>query len=376
MFVLNDDLSIYATRGDIVFFTVTAEDKGKTYTFKAGDVVRIKVYDKKNAKSVVLEKDFPVTADAESVEILLTGEETKFGDVISKPKDYWYEVELNPMSNPQTIIGYDEDGAKVFKLFPEGKDLEEYIPDAEDIPFVDTELDLTSPRPVQNQAVTRAVVHLRAAFETLNAASVNMANTMELENASTDEEIAVERARINNIVKGNTPDGAEVTDIRIGFDGKTYATAGEAVRGQIKTLARGRFALATLIPSGNGSYPSISTTDKTFTMGGDTLIISDRLPLGYVSLLESKGNHTVTWGDEITSTAICFYYNIATDKLVATNYSARVVDYNYILLATLRTGWGKIKSQAICSCPLPLSFSKIRFPSSIFLDSYKDSPNV
>lgn len=122
MFVLNDDNSIHATRGDIVFFSVSAEDDGKPYKFQAGDVVRFKVYGKKDAENVVLQKDFPVLEVTENVEIFLTEEDTKIGEVISKPKDYWYEVELNPGDNPQTIIGYDEGGAKVFKLFPEGGD--------------------------------------------------------------------------------------------------------------------------------------------------------------------------------------------------------------------------------------------------------------
>lgn len=122
MFVLNDDNSIYATRGDIVFFSVSAEDDGEPHMFKAGDVVRIKVYGKKDAENVVLQKDFPVVEDTEKVEIFLSKEDTKIGEVISKPKDYWYEIELNPGNDPQTIIGYDEDGAKVFRLFPEGGD--------------------------------------------------------------------------------------------------------------------------------------------------------------------------------------------------------------------------------------------------------------
>lgn len=125
MFVLNDDKSIYATRGDIVFFSVSAEDDGKPYKFQAGDVVRIKVYGKKDAENVVLQKDFPVFENTEQVEIFLNKEDTKIGEVISKPKDYWYEVELNPETNPQTIIGYDEDGAKVFRLLPEGDDIPE-----------------------------------------------------------------------------------------------------------------------------------------------------------------------------------------------------------------------------------------------------------
>ena len=142
MFVLNEDLSIYATRGDIVFFSVSAVEDGVAYKFKAGDVVRIKIFGKKDAASVVLEKDFPVTEETESVEIFLDKEDTKIGEVISKPRDYWYEIELNPFSNPQTIIGYDEDGAKVFKLFPEGADIPAFEPTPEDVPFVDDELDL------------------------------------------------------------------------------------------------------------------------------------------------------------------------------------------------------------------------------------------
>lgn len=168
MFALNDDMSIYATRGDIVFFSVSAaEEDGSSYVFQAGDVVRIKVYGKKNAENVVLQKDFPVTEATESVEICLTKEDTKIGNAISKPTDYWYEVELNPLSEPQTIIGYDKDGAKVFKLFPEGDDIEEYAPAEEEIGVVDEELDLTSTRPVQNQAIARAIARLEASIEAL-----------------------------------------------------------------------------------------------------------------------------------------------------------------------------------------------------------------
>ena len=44
------------------------------------------------------------------------------GEVINKPTNYWYEIELNPNTQPQTIIGYDEDGEKLFVLYPEGSD--------------------------------------------------------------------------------------------------------------------------------------------------------------------------------------------------------------------------------------------------------------
>lgn len=54
------------------------------------------------------------------------------------------------------------------------------------------------------------------------------------------EEIATERARINQFTslgEGSTTGDAELQDIRIGYDGKTYTTAGEAVRGQTGGLS-------------------------------------------------------------------------------------------------------------------------------------------
>ena len=158
MFLINDDMSIHVTRGDSLFFTVTAEENGENYVFLQGDVVRIKVTEKKECDNVVLQKDFIVTETREAVDIILNGQDTKIGDVISKPVDYWYEIELNPYTNPQTIIGYDDEGAKIFKLLPEGRDLVEELP--EDVQEVDAVLDPTSTRPIQNQAVALEVMNI------------------------------------------------------------------------------------------------------------------------------------------------------------------------------------------------------------------------
>jgi hypothetical protein len=124
MFKVNEDKSIYLTRGDHIQLTLMASDGDDDYTFRQGDLVRFKVFEKKNCENVVLQKDFRVESDTTEVVITLEEEDTKIGEEISKPKDYWYEVEVNPEIQPTTIIGYDEDGAKIFKLFPEGGDLE------------------------------------------------------------------------------------------------------------------------------------------------------------------------------------------------------------------------------------------------------------
>ncbi len=181
MFTMNDDLSIYATRGDIVFFSVTADDNGVLYKFQPGDIVRMAIYGKKEAENCVMQKDFPVEEVTEKVMIFLDEQDTKIGDIISKHKDYWYEVVLNPDTMPQTIIGYDENGAKVFRLFPESTEIDDnYDPQPEDFPVVDEELDMTSPRPVSNRAIARAVTTILDTCERTNAAVAKLHVTPEM----------------------------------------------------------------------------------------------------------------------------------------------------------------------------------------------------
>ena len=121
--VENGEIKI--TRGDAGVISVNAtDDNGNDYVFQAGDVVRFKVFKNKDCGCVELQKDVTVEEETTEVDINLKKEDTKIGELISKPTVYWYEVELNPETDPQTIIGYDENGAKTFTLFPEGGDLE------------------------------------------------------------------------------------------------------------------------------------------------------------------------------------------------------------------------------------------------------------
>lgn len=120
MFFIDDELTIHITRGDTAAFSVGAKAGEVDYELKVGDIVRFKVFAKKNCDNVVLQKDVEVAETTNTVRVVLDGEDTTIGEVISKPTDYWYEVELNPETAPQTIIGYDDNGAKVLKLYPEG----------------------------------------------------------------------------------------------------------------------------------------------------------------------------------------------------------------------------------------------------------------
>jgi hypothetical protein len=127
MFEIDTDKTISITRGDSGSFVAPID-----YALQSGDVLRLKVFRKKACEDVVRQIDFPLDKSKGNVEIdgttitfFLTEDETRIGGVISKPVDYWYEIELNPDNNPKTLVGYDEDGAKIFKLYPEGRDMED-----------------------------------------------------------------------------------------------------------------------------------------------------------------------------------------------------------------------------------------------------------
>lgn len=117
--------TIYCTRGDKGNVLITLpidETKTELYTFQIGDKVRIGVYEEDNLDGcAVILKEVTVEETTKVVTIPLTSEETKIGDIINEPVDYWFEIILN---DDTTILGYDEElGAKIFKLLPEGSDV-------------------------------------------------------------------------------------------------------------------------------------------------------------------------------------------------------------------------------------------------------------
>lgn len=120
---------INITRGDIAQFEFTTLNAdGELYTFNVGDIIRFKVFKKGLCNSVVLQKDFTIEEETNIVEIILNAEDTKIGNIINKYVDYWYEIELNPDTAPQTLVGYEvsekgEIKEKIFRLLPEGADI-------------------------------------------------------------------------------------------------------------------------------------------------------------------------------------------------------------------------------------------------------------
>ena len=122
MFIIDEDgTTLKVTRGQsdsITFGALTPE--GEPYTFVAGDVVRLNVAKEGKENMVVMSVDTIVEEDTEEVTISITSFDSKIGTVINKPTDYWYDIELNPDSSiAQMLLGYDDEGPKIFKLYPE-----------------------------------------------------------------------------------------------------------------------------------------------------------------------------------------------------------------------------------------------------------------
>ena len=76
--------------------------------------------------------------------------------------------------------------------------------------------------------------------------------------AATGAAIAVERARINALTANNgssTEGNAELIDIRAGFDGTEYPTAGDAVRGQVNSVYKNVAHLANIVGHNGDLFP-------------------------------------------------------------------------------------------------------------------------
>lgn len=118
MLRIDSDKTIHLTRGDEGTITVSAKEGTSDYTFTVGQKVSLIVVPKNGySQGSVIRKDIVVATEGTTVDIPLTDEDTKIGGMIDRAATYWYDIVID---DTQTIVGYDEDGAKKLILYPEG----------------------------------------------------------------------------------------------------------------------------------------------------------------------------------------------------------------------------------------------------------------
>ena len=119
MFKIDEDKTINITRGDKATIELKIPIDDDYYEFSVGDRIIFAVYEKKGLdKTPLLYLEKEVTVAGKSFDIDLTSDNTRLGELENKVQEFWYEIQLN---DDQTIIGFDEDGAKKFLVYPEGK---------------------------------------------------------------------------------------------------------------------------------------------------------------------------------------------------------------------------------------------------------------
>lgn len=115
MFKIEGDI-IHINRGDKAIIEFSIDN----YTFQVDDVIRFAVYkEKKMSEEPIFEKIIINKSEGNSIEIVINSKDTQLVNLLDQPLKCWYEIELN---DEQTILGYDENGPKVFIIYPEGAD--------------------------------------------------------------------------------------------------------------------------------------------------------------------------------------------------------------------------------------------------------------
>lgn len=112
---------IHINRGDRLLIELIIENGEENYIFKEGDKIKFSIYEKlKMNEKPVLQKEIIPIVGSDSVDIDISGQEMKIGEMKNIKQEYWYEIELN---GDTTLIGCDESKGNKLILWPEGADL-------------------------------------------------------------------------------------------------------------------------------------------------------------------------------------------------------------------------------------------------------------
>lgn len=183
-----------------------------------------------------------------------------------------------------------------------------------------------------NKTLTTEVDHMHNAIDTFD-------DILETEITKMDGDIDVLKSRMDTFTalgEGSTTGDAELMDIRVGADGKTYANAGDAVRGQFNKLA-GLSAVAPTFEQGTISSTTGENTEnvlnriRTGYMRADNFVSSTVDQAFIVALFQYNGDFvflsTSNWVNSLDHSMLeddCQYIRIAVARRNAENITPDV----------------------------------------------------
>lgn len=117
MITIDNDKNIGITRGDIGSFTLKVKQSDNTYyQFKTSDKVYFTVKKSYSDSDYIIRKIITFPSVTDTCEISLVASDTNFGRLIGGSRKYVYDISINEV---ETVVGYDQDGAKYFIIYPE-----------------------------------------------------------------------------------------------------------------------------------------------------------------------------------------------------------------------------------------------------------------
>lgn len=180
-------------------------------------------------------------------------------------------------------------------------------------------------------------------------ASANLQNQInhfysQLEHKASKNDLDVERKRIDSFTKleeGSTTGDAELIDGRVGADGSTYSTLGEAIRNQIKTSINEFIALPYTLTEGyyiNGGNGSFVSHNSNYNASNYIELIPNATKV-YISNVNYKANDAagLAFYDEENKFISGYFYNFDTNIEIDVPNKAK-----YLRFTLATKGAGKV----------------------------------
>ena len=156
-------------------------------------------------------------------------------------------------------------------------------------------------RATVEQISNKSIPNIQNQIVDIETQMAEKASKTEMAEKASKTELNVEKLRIDNIISlpdGSTTNDARLEDIKIGFDGKTYDSPGDAVRGQIGSL---NDTLTDLIKS--EQLINMSDIYHEFRLGGSSIsnvVFKKELSNAYYTAIipiEGGKNYTISYTD-------------------------------------------------------------------------------